>query len=85
MVLRGGYTERFYPNPDGGLFGVLNFRYNHWKRWSVHKMTRDTAHRIVGLLPGTKSLIFVGKRNNTWGFYTRQGWRSWQEYEEAKG
>lgn len=81
LILRGAYTERHHPLPH-----VLpdQFHYHTWKRWSWHRMTRETAHRIVEAEPGLRTLIFVGKRHKDWGFYTKGGWVPWQEYEGVK-
>lgn len=80
FILRGGYTERFHPYPH--VHPNLCVREQSWKRFSIHKMKRDTAHRIVDAAPGLKTLIITGPRRGNWGFYTEQGWMQWQEYEK---
>lgn len=80
LVLRGSYTELLHPLP---WVDVTRYREQHWRRWSWHKMTRETAHRIIHAEPGLKTLIFVGKRHKDWGFFTAPwgGYVPWQEYE----
>lgn len=78
-ILRGSYTERYYPTPHVDL---SNFEYRTWKRWSWHKMGRSSAHRIVEADPKLKTLVIVGKRKGNWGFFTKPwgGWVAWEDY-----
>lgn len=78
LVLRGSYTEELHLIP---YVDVSVKKRQTWKRWSWHRMTRETAHRIVEAEPGLRTLIFVGKRQRDWGFHTPYGWVPWQEYE----
>lgn len=77
VILRGGYTERYYPHPTATL---KNYRVQVWKRWSIHRMGRLRAHQIDSVEPKTISLIFVGRRARNWGFHTPTGWVPWEEY-----
>lgn len=80
IILRGSYTENFYPYP------YVNDHYimQTWKRWSMHTMGRDSAHRIVRAAPGLKTLILVGPRHSAgWGFFTENGWVHWKEYDQT--
>lgn len=83
VVLRGSYTEELHLIPH---VDVTVKRRQTWKRWSWHRMTRETAHRIVEAEPGLRTLIFVGKRQKDWGFYTQPwgGFVPWQEYEKQR-
>jgi hypothetical protein len=83
VVLRGGYTEDFYPFPHLAAARVVPFfRRQEWRRGSAHRMGTATAHRITHVLPGTVSLIFVGRRKREWGFFPAGGgWVPWKEYE----
>lgn len=78
FVLRGTYVEQLHHIP---WVDHTQYRVQTWKRWSLHKMNRETAHRITHATPGLKTLIFVGKRQRDWGFFTSWGWIPWQEYE----
>lgn len=82
IVLRGSYTERLHLYPH--VYFAANYRDQTWKRWSVHKMTRETAHRITYAEPGLKTLIFTGPRKRNWGFFTDLGYVTWQAYEKCQ-
>lgn len=80
IVLRGSYTERLHTAPRVDL---TQWRTNTWRRFSAHRMGRDTAHRITQAAPGLKTLVLVGRRRGDWGFFTEPwgGWVQWQQYE----
>lgn len=79
LVLRGGYQEQFHPIPN---VHINTFRVQRWSRWSWHRMGTETAHRITHVLGDTWTLVFVGRRRRTWGFFKDGTWFSWDEYEE---
>lgn len=81
IVLRGHYVERLYEDPNSDIF---HSRLHARMRWSLHKMGRTSAHRIIEAAPGLKTLILVGPRRSNWGFFTENGYVPWQEYEGAK-
>lgn len=82
FILRGGYTEYIWNNPSYHNDKAYKRR---WLRGTWHKMRRGQAHRIDSLEADTISLIFVGKRQGSWGFYTAQhGWVDWRDYEELR-
>ena len=78
VVLRGAYTETVHTDP---WFGLGATKTQTWRRGSIHRMNRDSAHRIVGLTSGLKTLIFTGPRRRNWGFHTPNGFVTWQEYD----
>jgi hypothetical protein len=89
IVLRGYYVERLFPDP-------VNRRDHYVEKthpqWSVHRMGRDTAHRIVYAAPGLKTLILVGPRRSSWGFFKRNPvvdrggvLVDWKDYEREIG
>jgi hypothetical protein len=79
FILRGFYTERFYPQPYADL---EEWRDRTWKRFTWHRMDRDSAHRIVEAAPGLKTLIICGRRHASgWGFYTDDGYVPWHEHK----
>lgn len=88
VVLRGHYTERLYPEP---VRHRRHYELRTYRRFSVHRMGRDNAHRIVDAAPGLKTLIITGPRRDTWGFFreTRFGWFGkfveWSAYERELG
>lgn len=52
-----------------------------WRRWSVHTMPLVLGHRIVSAQPGTVTLVLRRPKVRTWGFYTPEGWVSWEDYD----
>lgn len=87
IVLRGHYTERLYPDP---LNTRQHFVLKTHRRWSAHRMGRSSAHRIVEAAPGLKTLILVGPRRASWGFFREADWFrgrlvDWQDYERELG
>lgn len=80
FVLRGSYTENLHPYPY--VHPDINVRQQHWKRFSIHRMTRETAHRITYAAPGLKTLILTGPRRHSWGFFTENGFVHWKDYVE---
>lgn len=81
IILRGGYAEDFYAHPWNQVIGKMSAVTQHWGRFSAHRMGTDSAHRIKSIRPGTVSLILVGPRRRQWGFFTKEGWVPWNEYE----
>lgn len=79
IVLRGHYVEQLHPIPYSNRG---EFRTQTWRRFSVHRMGRGTAHRIVEAGPRLKTLILTGPRRADWGFFTSRGYVSWREYLE---
>lgn len=81
IVLSGRYTERLYESPidDSSSFILKTYR-----RFSIHRMGRDTAHRIVDARPGLKTLIFVGPRRFSWGFFEEGEYIDWLIYERTR-
>lgn len=91
LILRGGYTERFYRDP--GLFersrfygpsSPETFTVRNWTRWTVHGTPTSAAHRITVLEPRTISLCLFGRRRRDWGFWTQDGFVPQKVYREAK-
>lgn len=81
IILRGHYVERLYPLP-----GVAPHWWGprEWRRFSIHRMGRDTAHRIVEAGPGLKTLILTGPRRADWGFFVAGEFVPWQRYVEER-
>src|SRR5262249_52489700 len=79
LVLRGGYTEQVYTMSENLYFNEVTWR----RRWSIHKMPIEAAHRITVLAPRTVTLCLFGRRQRNWGFWTEGGFVEWQEYERS--
>ncbi len=92
LVLRGGYIETvFYPtylHIDGhgtlGLPSVIERR-----RGKMHTFPRGNGqvHRIITVQPRTKTLVFAGRRKDSWGFFDPEVGEivHWREYLESQG
>jgi hypothetical protein len=76
IVLRGGYWEEmFYKGKDEN--GIIPY----WRRpGSILWRPAKTAHRISinTNKPLPWSLVFVGRRSRSWGFWTVDGWKKWE-------
>ncbi len=82
IVLRGGYVEVVLDEPgQERTVGPERPTIKVHKRFSVHRMDADSAHRIITAKPRLKTLIIRGRRNpKGWGFFTYDGYVPWQEY-----
>jgi hypothetical protein len=74
FVLRGGYIEHIYDSPDALV------RPQWWRRFSLHKMPVDKAHQIRSVVADTVTLVFTGRRQRVWGFWTPAGFVVWKTY-----
>lgn len=79
LVIRGGYLEKLLGIPLITRVGEVT--YPEWGKWSFRKMPRGKAHSILTVQPGTITLVFTGKRSSTWGFYTKQGFVPFDQYD----
>lgn len=79
-VLRGGYTEQIHTRFSVAGQTVTRVAHRKWARWSVHRMGITTAHRILTLEPNTVTLVLVGRRSRSFGFWTLDGWVPWRRY-----
>ena len=89
LVLRGHDTERCFGDPGHGRD---DYTLKTHKRFSVHRMGRDSAHRIVEAAPGLKTLIVTGPRRASWGFFRQDPgvsqhgiYEDWTDYEREIG
>jgi hypothetical protein len=80
IVLRGGYTEEYYPTATDQRFDLRRH-----DRWSAHRKKIRVAHRIVAVDPGTITLCLLGRRRQDWGFYIRGGHVPPSEYLKQAG
>jgi hypothetical protein len=76
LVLRGGYHEELTPDPRVGDRKIIGRRAG-----SVHHFPLRSAHRISSVLSGTVTLVLVGRRRRSWGFYTPEGWVDYRKYD----
>lgn len=76
LLLRGGYTEELHDGP-------IHRRTVERRRWSVAFRRSTDSHRISSADHGTMTLVLVGPRRRTWGFWTDAGWVPWTEHERT--
>lgn len=85
IILRGGYVEMLYPRPhEVAVRDVVTIDSRIRAPGNVSLMRLHMAHRIVFVHPGTMTLCFVGPTRQEWGFYTRDGFVGWREYNRKK-
>jgi hypothetical protein len=84
MVLKGGYIENYSDDPSRGLFSPQMIL-----PWRPLWFPTNHAHRITMVKPGTVSLVLVGRKQRTWGFWRpKRGAddrREWHDYREVLG
>lgn len=64
LILKGGYTEELR-RPATNPSPLLMVR----QRFSLHRTSLSDAHRVRSLEPDTWTLLWVGRRQQDWGFY----------------
>lgn len=64
LVLAGGYTEEVHERPGSGECRDISHG-----RLSLHAFPLHRAHRITYVKPRTVTLVLVGRKVRTWGFY----------------
>lgn len=91
LILRGAYTEEYYP--DVRLIGSKSYvgtdrRQNRtWRIGQRHTFPAGAAHRITKTHGKITTLVVVGPKFRTWGFYDGAGrFIDWREYHgQANG
>lgn len=84
IVLRGGYQESVTQRSHRlrGAFGTL-------RPWRPGYFPTDASHRIFRVKPGTVSLVLVGPKRRTWGFWIPRWnggwWFEWTDYRDYLG
>jgi hypothetical protein len=79
FILRGTYSEDVFYSLNGDPDRRT------WKRWSIHDMPMNMAHRITSISDGLLTLVFVGRRRGTWYFWTPEGLVEWSVLEADEG
>ena len=70
FVLRGGYVEEFRPKRHKfDLVWRRAFGYSWHNRF--HRMSLQSAHKIVYVKPNTWTLLVVSKKKQEWGFWVQ--------------
>lgn len=84
FVLRGGYIEDYRPDSRNAS---KVFEQREHKRWRLHAFPLAAAHIIAWVAPKTVTLVLVGRKVRTWGFYDYddQGHTYFVDYRDALG
>jgi hypothetical protein len=80
LVLRGAYVEHIREDSRETEFSDV---YRTHDAGTLHHFPLHSAHRIIDVEPGTTTLVFVGRKKRTWGFYEDDG--RWTDYRDAMG
>lgn len=78
LVLAGGYTESVW---DSGNWS--SWRVHERRRGSLHRMSTRQAHKITRVDGQLWTLVLVGPKVRTWGFWAEDGFVPWREYLAA--
>ncbi|MEM7096166.1 MAG: hypothetical protein AAF567_24385 [Actinomycetota bacterium] len=96
VVISGGYWESYAS--AGNLAernrdprrpqGDLAAHPSRFVRLTNRKRAWVDYHRITQVLPGTRTLVLAGPRQNSWGFWRETGYTEehigWREYLDSK-
>jgi hypothetical protein len=75
-VLTGGYREVVAMPAGDAVESVLTHRAGR-----IHRFPDGMVHKIVHVEPGTRTLVLVGRRRESWGFYVPgRGIVPWRTY-----
>lgn len=79
-IVRGSYAEKYYP--DSRFIKVRGpMRYQIRRRWSLRRFPPLAAHRITATHGHVTTLVLVGRKFRTWGFYDGAGrFIEWDKY-----
>lgn len=82
-VIRGSYEEEFFADTRRLATGWYT-RPPHRDarhRWSIRRFSQQSAHRIVQVHGKVTTLVLVGRKSRTWGFYDAAGtFIDWRDY-----
>lgn len=83
MVLRGSYFEHYLTDPASGTV-----KHRTIERFRPSRFPTHHAHRIVAVAGDTVSVVVVGRKRRSWGFWgpvENQVPREWVDYQDALG
>lgn len=88
LVLWGGYVEEIPPQSttvEEATRGYPRRIENHVRPWRIFRRSLNYKHRIVRLKARVSvTLAFSGPISQGWGFYTRNGKTSWENFESVE-
>ena len=74
IILAGGYTEVHDQTTDGKHISIFH------KPWSVLLRPAEWRQRVVIGDKPSWSLVIVGRRQRSWGFFLPDGWCWWRKH-----
>jgi hypothetical protein len=69
-ILRGYYQEDYWPDTSWMYRQKLGPIPQVWKKWSLHKMPYESAHKITYASEGLTTLVITGRRRRAFRFWT---------------
>lgn len=91
-IIRGSYREELYQDlRSGQLDKWPGIRHQTRPRWSFRRFPQAWAHRITAVHGKVTTLVLVGPKRRTWGFYDIRGgivdyrFIDWRDYHEPLG
>lgn len=87
LVLRGGYIELLPASADPCFNQALGEEYSipKWRGTGSLVLRHATdRHRISSVLPNTYTLFIIGRKRQSWGFFTPEGKVYWRDYLDAR-
>jgi hypothetical protein len=81
FILRGGYTEHVgWTDGDKSMIGDTYVTHGAGST-NIFPRGHGKVHTIVQSNPGTKTLVFAGRRRDSWGWFVEgEGLIHWSEY-----
>lgn len=83
FVISGSYIDESYPSgrPSTCTCNVVNDRV---RRFNFRYRPQNHVHRVRISSKGCKTIILTGRFNDTWGFYTPDGYMNFKDYRDSK-
>jgi hypothetical protein len=88
LILWRGYVEVTPPACSLGIDCPYGCPRQRKRVWPGMLLFRSATHKHrVELINGERAvtLVFMGRKVRTWGFFTRQGWQRWTDYFKEWG
>lgn len=82
-VLCGGYWEEVWPTEQHFDLEIPPLQLSH-NRGSIHKMSIESAHKIMLATDGLTTIIFAGKRQRKFRFWTPKGKIPWDKMRPSE-
>jgi hypothetical protein len=81
LILRGGYVERTASPANLWHLGEITPVVHMAGSWNVFPRGPVKLHTIIAAQPGTKTLVFTGRRRDSWGWFVEgRGLVPWKTF-----